>query len=394
MSVVLSVLSVLSVALSQAACSGLSDPATPGASAATAKTPTVYTKTILSKPYTIDKKYASMRGPYGFDDVALIDTDKPELLWIVGYKTTVVDAATSGEMSQEFMCHANLDFEAKDYYARFPTSPPVSGRVFTLSQGQQDIRFPEGMGIPVTSDLPISLATQVLNLNIDQPKGLEVRHKVDVFYVRDSEVQGEMIPLFQGAAEGFKALGEAKHYGFSEEEVDSMEALGKGCSVGAPAIAGDADDDSLGQKFSAHWLVAPGPEVNTTNVTRFLNLPYDTTVHYIAVHLHPFAERLVLRDITADAVVFDAHVTPAEGKVGITSIEHYASATGMPMYKSHQYELTSYYNNTSGKDVDSMAVMYLYLRDKKFQKPDLSARSAMPPSTEADGAAETRTQKM
>lgn len=363
-------------------CSGPSDPSTLDATAASAHTPSIYTKTILSKPYKIDKKYASMRGPYGFNDVSLGDGDKPELLWIVGYKTTVIDAATSGAMSQEFMCHANLDFEAKDYYDRFPTSPPVSGRVFTLSQGQQDIRFPEGFGIPVTSDLPISLATQVLNLNIEDPSGLEVKHKVDIFYVRDSEVQGQMVPLFQGAAEGFKALGEAKHYGFTPEEVATMDSMGSGCSVGSPAVDGDSDDDTHGQKFTAHWIVPPGREVNITNVTRFMNLPYDTTVHYIAVHLHPFAERLVLEDLTSKTVVFDAKVTPAPDKIGIQSINHFASADGIKVYKDHQYQLTSTYNNTSGHEVDSMAVMYMYMRDLKFEKPDLSARAAAPPTSD------------
>lgn len=352
---------------------GCGDPSLAAAGTPPARTPTIHTKTILSKPYSIDKKYASMRGPYGFDDLVLLDTAKPELLWIVGYRTEVVDAGSAQSMSQEFMCHANLDFEAKDYYSRFPTAPPVSGRVFTLSQGQQDIFFPEGFGIPVTSDLPISLATQVLNLNIDDPKGISVRHKVDIRFVRDADVVGEMIPLFQGAAEGFKALGEARHYGFTPEEVAQMEAMGSGCSAGTAALEGDSDDDALGQQFTAHWIVPPGKEVNVTNVTRFLNLPYDTTVHYIAVHLHPFAERLVLEDLTAKKVVFDARVTPTKDRVGIASVDHYSSADGLPVFKDHQYQLTSYYNNTSGHDVDSMAVMYMYMRDKNFVKPALAA---------------------
>ena len=86
------------------------------------------------------------------------------------------------------MCHANLDFDAKTHYGHFPTSPPISGRVFTLSQGQQDIHFPPGMGIPVRSDLQLSLATQVLNLNIEDPD-LNVRHKVEIEFVRDSDLE-------------------------------------------------------------------------------------------------------------------------------------------------------------------------------------------------------------
>lgn len=366
------------------ACSGPSDPSTMPADAAQAKTPTVRSKVLFSQPYTIDKKYASMRGPYGFDEVVLYEGEQTELLWVVGYKTTAVAADSEAPMSQEFVCHANLDFDTKDYYERFPKAPPLSGRVFTLSQGQQDIRFPEGMGIPVTSDLPISLATQVLNLNLDDPGGIKVRHRVEIFFVRDSEVQGEMTPLFQGAAEGFKALGEARHYGFDANQA-ALEAEGAGCSVGAPAVEGDSDDDSLGQKFTAHWVVAPGREVNTTNVTKFLNLPYDTTAHYIAVHLHPFAQSLTLKDLTTNEVLFDAKVHPAQGRVGIDAIDHYSSVEGMPLYKDHQYELTSVYDNTSGHDVDSMAVMYLYMKDQRFQRPDLTAARETKPKERPDG---------
>ena len=109
-----------------------------------AKTPQIRSKKVVSQPYHIDGYYASMRGPYGFNDVSLWDGDSIELLWIVGYKTTVVSAESAEEMSQEFMCHANLDFEASEYYDRFPRAPSISGRLFTLSQGQQEIRFPEG----------------------------------------------------------------------------------------------------------------------------------------------------------------------------------------------------------------------------------------------------------
>jgi len=339
-----------------------------------APTPSVHTKTIVSQPYTIDRKYSSMRGPYGFDDVVLLESETPELLWIVGYRTTVIDADGAAPMSQEFMCHANLDFEPTEYAARFPTAPPVSGRIFTLSQGQQSIQLPPGFGVPVTSDLPITLVTQVLNLNIEKPEDLQVRHRVEIDFVRDSEVDGEMIPLFQGAVEGFKALGEARFYGFDDHEVDP-DLMGAGCSPGMAAVGGETDDDVLGQQFTAHWVVPPGREVNVTNVTRFLGLPYDTTVHYIAVHLHPFAESLVLRDATANQTVFAAHVTPARGRIGIERIEHFESVEGVKLFVDHQYELVSTYDNTSDADADSMAVMYMYLRDQKFQRPSLAPRA-------------------
>ena len=332
--------------------------------------PTVHEKTIVSATYHIDKKYMSMTGPYGFDDVVLHDSDEPELLWIVGYETTVVDATEEGELSQEWMCHANLDFDTSVYFEHFPTAPSLSGRVFTLSQGQQDIQFPTGFGVPVTSDLPISLATQVLNLN--QPDAdRRVRHQVTIRYVRDEDVSGQMVPMYQAAVEGFKALGDARYYGVEHDGHTDSDMLGPGCSVGQAAIAGDVDKDSLGQEFTAHWQVEPGREVNTTNVTRFLNLPYDTTAHYIAVHLHPFAQSLTLRDLTTGESVYEAFTKQSEGRVGLEHIDHYEGAEGIQLYKDHEYELVSVYENTSDETVDSMAVMYLYLRDKRFEKPDL-----------------------
>jgi hypothetical protein len=332
--------------------------------------PTEHVRTIVSEPYRIDKKYMSMTGPYGFNDVVLHDSDVPELLWVTGYQTTVVDAADQEELSQEWMCHANLDFDTSVYFEHFPTAPSLSGRVFTLSQGQQDIRFPPGFGIPITSDLPISLATQVLNLN--QPDvDRSVRHQVTIRYVRDAEVETPMVPMYQAAVEGFKALGDARFYGVEHEAHTDADMLGPGCSVGQAAIAGDVDEDSLGQAFTAHWKVEPGREVNVTNVTRFLNLPYDTTAHYIAVHLHPFAQSLTLRDRTTGEVVYQAFTRQSEGRVGLEHIDHYEGNDGITLYKDHEYELESVYENTTDADVDSMAVMYLYMRDKNFETPNL-----------------------
>jgi len=198
---------------------------------------------------------------------------------------------------------------------------------------------------------------------------------VTIHFVRQSEVLEPMVPLFQAAAEGFKALDEgALHYGHPGSGED-MALLGPGCSVGQAAVAGSIDVDELGQRFTAHWEVPPGREVNRTNVTRFLNLPYDTTAHYIAVHLHPYAESLTLRDLTTDEVLFESVVEPSTGRVGIDKVPFYISAEGLSLFASHEYEIVSRYNNTSSATVDSMAVMYLYLKDQRFEIPTLGPKT-------------------
>lgn len=341
--------------------------------------PPVLHRTVLSSEYEIDRKYRSMQGPYSLEEVYLLDgtadaalvpEGEPELLWIVGYETRVVDTADGSEVSQEFMCHANLDFEPVEYMKAFRMRHGVSGRVFTLSQGQQEIQFPPGFGIPILSNQSLRLTTQVLNLNLEHPD-LEVRHRVRIDFVRDRDVPRDrpMTPLYQKAVEGFKSLeDEGMHYGLDSSVADAA-VHGAGCAIGRSAIGGDADLDPLGRKFTAHWVVEPGREVTRTLVTKFLNLPFDTTAHYIAVHLHPFAESLELIDRTTGETIFRADVEPAPGRIGIERVEHLASAEGIPFFKDHEYELVSVYDNTSGEEQDSMAVMYLYLHDRNFQRP-------------------------
>ena len=91
----------------------------------------------------------------------------------------------------------------------------------------------------------------------------------------------------------------------------------------------------------------------------------------IAAHLHPFAESLELVDLTTGKSVFKSRVRGREDGIGIDRVEYLSSKKGIPIFKDHEYELVSTYNNTTSRDQDSMAVMLLYLLDKKFSKPEL-----------------------
>lgn len=340
-------------------------------------------KEVLSDVYFVDKKYRSMMGPYSQQEVFLGDPEKPELVWITGYSATMVDKEGQGTLPQEFMCHSNLDLDPRLHNRIFNSRKPISGRLFTLSQGQFEIDLPEGFGIPLLSNQPMTLTTQVLNLNHDQI-GLDVRHKVALEYVRDEELAGPIKPLFSIAAYALASL-EEHELEFGNEEMDH----GASCLVRDNASSHEYSD-SLGRKFTGHWVVKPGREVNRTLVTEILNLPFDTTVHYIAVHLHPFAESLELKDLTTGETVFKSKVRPAEKGVGIDHVEYFSSAEGVLLHKDHEYEMVSVYDNTSGEEQDSMAVMYMYLLDKRFEKPDLERAAKLvaetsPPVSSSEG---------
>jgi hypothetical protein len=114
--------------------------------------------------------------------------------------------------------------------------------------------------------------------------------------------------------------------------------------------------------------VEPGREENRTLVTQLMRVPYDTHIHYVAVHLHPFAESLELRDLTTGETVFKSRARNFEQGIGLRHVDYLSSAEGLPVYRDHEYELVSVYDNTTGEEQDSMAVMYIYLRDLELEE--------------------------
>ena len=319
-------------------------------------------ETVLSEVYTVDRKYRSMMGPYSEQDIVLGDAENPELLWITGYRAVMVGPEGEQPMAQDFMCHSNLDIDVDAHNKLLGASYGFGSRLFTLSQGQLEVRFPEGFGIPILSSEPLSLATQVLNLN-HEGEPLQVRHKVSVEFVRDSDIGIPMKALFPSSAYGLTLLeGDEGYFGVKDPE---QEAHGPGCLVGSNASEHEYDD-GMGRKFSGHWVVPPGRQVNRTLVTELMRLPYDTRIHYIAVHLHPFAESLELRNLTTGETLFQSQAQNFEDRIGLAHVDSFSSVEGIPVDADHEYEIVSVYNNTSQEEQDSMAVMYLYLRDLDF----------------------------
>ena len=316
----------------------------------------------MSEVYTVDRKYRSMMGPASTQSVRLLEADPPELLWITGYEAVMVGPDGESSREQAFMCHSNLDIDTHAHAQLLGDNASYSPRLFTLSQGQLAIRFPVGFGIPVLSSEAFDLTTQVLNLHVENPQ-VEVRHKVRLEFVRDRDVVGRMNPLFPIAGYGLTLLeGDSPYFG---EQRPDDSAHGPGCLVGSNASDHEYQD-SLGRKFSGHWVVPPGREVNRTLVTHLMRVPYDTTIHYIAVHLHPFAESLELRDLTTGEVLFKSQARNFEDHIGLAHVDHLESEEGIAVYADHDYEMVSVYDNTTAEDQDSMAVMYLYLKDRQF----------------------------
>ncbi len=303
--------------------------------------------------------YPSMLGPENTDtNVRLLEAEQPELLWVTGYRADMVGPASNEPRSPEFMCHNTFSIhDSVDDHAKVMGSGYyLTRRLFTLSQGQSELDFPKGFGIPVSSAERFMLQSQVLNLRQDRI-GTEVRHRVRTNFVPDRE-----------AAQPMKAL-TLIDFGIALEVVDEQAREMPNNPLSCAGDAGGQPTFHRGDKeMTAHWKVKPGKEKRVTQLQRPFR--FNTTIHYIAVHLHSHAESLELWDKTANRSVYKALCKPTDDLQGLAEVGHYSSEQGIPVYADHEYELISHYNNTSNQEQTAMAFMFCYAADPYFQKPD------------------------
>ncbi len=103
-------------------------------------------------------------------------------------------------------------------------------------------------------------------------------------------------------------------------------------------------------------------------VTRDLGLRFDTTLHAVDVHLHPFAESIELVDLTTGESLFKSVATQLADGVGLEHVETYRSSEGIPVFKDHEYGLVTVYDNPTEENHDAMAVLYVHALDKSFDR--------------------------
>ena len=308
-----------------------------------------------------------MQGPSSAVRVELgSSADQPELLWITGYRAEVVDTTGTRVLPPEFMCHSNLAFDATRHADLFGWTRRTANRLFTVSQGVSAVTFPEGFGIPVRSDEPLTVTTQVLNHN-HPDSTFQVRVRVTIDVVRDEDLREPWVPLFMRSANALVRIdGPDGYYGVPPGRDPPGTAAR--WTDGTPA-SHRSIRDSWGRTFAGHWVVPPGRQETHTLATRWMKLPPQARVHFIVAHVHPFADRVTLRDLTDGHDVFTSRMSPLTDRIGLKRVSRYASAEGMVLAADHEYGLTTVYRNTSGQAQEAMAVLYLYLRDDQFHRP-------------------------
>jgi hypothetical protein len=303
-------------------------------------------KTVLFKDMPIDRIYPSMRGPWTRKYVSLDPAHTSPFLWITSYRAEILDGVT-GSASQEFMCHTNMDL------AGAAGSANAFRRIrseLSISQGQKETDFPKGYALRIEdrADSQMDVNVMVLNNNYaDIHKKLDF--KVTIQYVDDQTAQTKkMTPLFESAV-GIDCPTEAAPTNGEDTVCEPASAF---LVAGGPG------------KRTGHWLVPPGRQVLRANAGRGLGLGSDTTTHYIWMHVHPYAESMELVDKTTGKSVWKGSVKNDPHKAIVENTEHYSDPKGLMIYKDHDYEVISTYNNPTDHKIDAMAALWMYFKDK------------------------------
>lgn len=324
---------------------------------------------FTSRPFVVDRLFPSMKGPTATLNAPILKTPLPELLWLRGYAMQVVDPKGEETLPYDYECHTNLNWPR---IAATGFNRP-SGRAFTLTQGQIDIELPEGFGLPMMSNEKLRFITQVLNLNEPDAKR-HVRHQAEVRFVRDADLDAPLRPLAHAHATILASL-EGEEIVFNREETDEHLEDDASCHAGLTAAGNQrAYKDAQGRSFTGHWVVEPGTHEYRTLVTDQMKIPYDTTLHFIGVHVHPYSKSLELRDLTTGESVWKSNHESRSDAVGLAWIDYYSSSEGLPIHSGHEYVLISVYENPSDRPSDAMATMFLYYLDKSFEKPPSRSR--------------------
>ena len=326
-----------------------------------------------SQIFVMDQVYKSMFGPNDTDQMTLLSTAVPEVLWVTAIEAKIVGGDGETPESPEYFCHsvfANLN--SQPTYQRKVLKrrrPGLASKLFTLVQGVTEIRFPDGYGMPVLSNDQFASHVMVMNpTERDHP--VEVGVDSEIEFVRSSDLRRKMKPLVllplvtKVPVEDEHVDHSAHQHGGDQTclatDEDVAVSVDRAQETGSPVTVSKA-----GIKETGHWYVPPGRHVYRHRLER-LGLGADTTAHHIYAHLHPFGESLELIDLTTGETVFKAEANNYSDHVAVERISQYSSQDGLLIHRDHDYEIVAVYNNTTNHDVDSMAVMYLYLLDPRF----------------------------
>ena len=314
--------------------------------------------TMISPAFYIDGIYKSMEGPKSSNYVQL--SQDSTLLWITGFHVRAVNSSNKKRISNDFICHTNVDFNDVRYFSNFHLNDRIGKqypRMTSLSHGLENFKFPKGYGVPMKGNDLLYVTTESLNHNIPDANYL-IKHEVQIDYLPNTASYKPLmsrtvyIMLPYDKSDPFKSpIDPGKDYCIPVETKNHSY------------------DDGCGNMLSGHWVIPNGKHTYRSNIDNQLQITTDSIrLHAAAVHVHPFATALTLWDKTDEKSIFTSTIVNHTNKIGLSKIDAFCSETGIWMLKNHEYELVLEVNNTTTIDQDMMGSMFLFFYDEELDR--------------------------
>ncbi len=372
----------------------------------------VHQVNITVGPFDIHRKYRSMEGPYVSETFRVSDmlaskqisvgesavkfvesgnqpsmmgsngssktistvvhsTEPKQLIWAKGVKLIVLDENDKPLPTAEFICHYNVDVDPRTTV--FPEVHTGSSRLFTLTQGQTDFHFPEGFGVPLSSNEFLHITFQAANRTTTDHRRL--KHMCTLDFVKDSDLKKPLKPLSWYTPYVAVQLD-------AKTKMDGPEMHGPACMVlssgeNAPnATIGSVVTDANDRKMTGHWRVPPGIQPYTCPISEDRDYGFsgeDRMVRAVWTHVHPLCKnvKLMVCDGAKKTAAWSVDIsTKTDHGLEIAKIGDLYFKDGVLLPKGKHFEIDSIYDNTTGKNQDSMVSQGIFFDDNKFIKPD------------------------
>ena len=310
---------------------------------------------MISPEFYIDGIYKSMEGPKASNYIQL--SQDSTLVWLTGFQVKAIDSKTLKPISNDFVCHTNVDFNDIKYFNSLHLANRIGKqypRLTSLSHGMEQFSFPKGYGIPMKGNELLYVTTESLNHNLPNAN-FWMRHEVDIKYSKENNLK----PLMSKTAFIMLPFNQSDPY---------KSPLDPGTNQCIPVeTKNHTYEDGKGNKLSGHWVIPVGKNVYRSSITNQLQIEKDSLrLHAAAIHVHPFATSIALFDSTTHQNIFLSKIINHTGKIGLTNIEPFSSEEGIWLFKNHEYEIILTVDNTSSKSQDMMGSMFLFFYDQEL----------------------------
>ena len=314
--------------------------------------------TMISPSFYIDGIYKSMEGPKSSNYVQL--SQDSALIWLTGFRVRAVNASDKKQISNDFICHTNIDFNDVKYFSNFHLNDRIGKqypRMTSLSHGLENFSFPKGYGVPMKGNDLLYITTESLNHNLPNASFL-MKHEVTLDYQTNN---AHFKPLMSRTV--YISLPYDKYDPFK-----SPTDPGKDFCIPVET-KNHSYDDGKGNKLSGHWVVPRGKHTYRSSIDNQLQITTDSVrLHAAAVHVHPFATSLALWNKTKKKPIFKSNITNHSNRIGLAHIDALSTEEGIWMSASDEYELVLEVNNTSKINQDMMGSMFLFFYDTELDQ--------------------------